>query len=296
MRGAEEGLLLLCCRLGQPAVKPLTAVEYRQMESYVNAMTLTRAKGELGRVSPKHLAALGFSEEMSKRIVSLLDRPRVLHDYLSAHRDIIAITRLDEQRFPQRLRKLGLDCPPVLFCKGDVSLLNTRCIAAVGSRLLFERGRRFAQEIGRLAAREGFTLVSGNAAGADTAAQEACLDAGGRVICFLPDELTRCAARENVLYCSAYGYDLPFSTGRALYRNRLIHTLGEKVFVAQCPSASGGTWSGTAENLKRGLSDVFVLDDGSDGARSLCELGAIPVGDTLPPIADLLSYQLSIFD
>lgn len=294
MRGAEEGLLMLCCKLGQP-VKPLTAAEYRQMESYVAAMTVTRAKGELGRVTPAYLATLGYNEEMSGRILSLLERRRVLHDYLAAHKEISVITRLDE-RFPQRLRRLGNDCPPALFCRGDVSLLQRRCIAAVGSRMLFARGQRFAQEIGRLAAAEGFTLVSGNAAGADTAAQEACLAAGGSVVSFVPDELTRYEAKKNVLYCSACGYDLPFSNARALYRNLLIHALGEKTFVAQCPSPSGGTWSGASENLKRGLSDVFVLNDGTDGAKALCQLGATPVEEPLPPIADLLSYQLSIFD
>lgn len=295
MRGAEECLLLLCCKLGQP-VKPLTTEEYRQMEAYVTAKALTRPNGGLDRVTPQYLATMGCNEETAKRIIALLDRPRALRDYLSAHKDVSVVTRLDEKQFPQRLRRLGGDCPAALFCKGDLSLLNTRCIAAVGSRMLFDRGRKFAKEVGRIAAGEGFTLVSGNAAGADTAAQEACLAAGGRVICFLPDELTRCDARENVLYCSAYGYDLPFSAGRALYRNQLIHALGEKVFVAQCPSASGGTWSGTSYNLKHGLSDVYVLDDGSDGARSLCELGAIPVEEPLPPLSDLLSYQLSIFD
>jgi len=294
MRGAEECLLLLCCKLGQP-VKPLTPAEYRQMESYVAAMTLTRPKGDLGKITPKYLATLGYSEEMSSRILSLLDRPRALHDYLAAHKDVGVLTRLDE-RFPQRLRRLGVDCPAVLFCKGDTSLLNGRCVAAVGSRMLFPRGYAFAQEVGRRAAQEGFTLVSGNAAGADSAAQEACLQAGGRVVCFVPDELTRYRARENVLYCSAYGYDLPFSNARALYRNLLIHALGEKTLVAQCPAASGGTWSGTSENLKRRLSDVYVLNDGSDGANALVALGAIPVEDRLPPITELQPSQLSIFD
>ena len=295
MRGAEEGLLLLCCKLGQP-VKPLTPAEYRQMESYVHAMTLTRARGDLGRITLKHLATLGYNEEMSKRILSLLERPRVLHDYLTAHKDISVLTRLDEKKFPQRLRRLGGDCPAALFCKGDMSLLNTRCVAAVGSRMLFARGYAFAQEVGRRAAAEGFTLVSGNAAGADTTAQEACLQAGGKVVCFVPDELTKYAARENVLYCSAYGYDLPFSNGRALYRNLLIHALGEKTFVAQCPGTTGGTWSGTSENCKRGLSAVYVLNDGTDGAKALCALGAIPVEEPLPPIAELQPSQLSIFD
>ncbi|MBQ3357136.1 MAG: DNA-processing protein DprA [Oscillospiraceae bacterium] len=294
MRGAEECLLLLCCKLGQP-VKPLTPAEYKQMESYVAAVTLTRPKGDLGSITPRYLATLGYNEEMSARILSLLNRPRVLHDYLTAHRDIHVLTRLDEA-FPQRLRRLGGDCPPALFCKGDTALLHTRCISAVGSRMLLARGAAFAQEVGRRAAKEGFTLVSGNAAGADTAAQEACLRAGGSVVCFVPDELTRYAVRENVLYCSAYGYDLPFSGSRALYRNLLIHALGEKVFVAQCPSTSGGTWSGTSENLKRRLSDVYVLNDGSAGANALIALGATGVKDSLPPIAELRPSQLSIFD
>ena len=147
-----------------------------------------------------------------------------------------------------------------------------------------------------MAAREGFTLVSGGANGADTAAQEACLAAGGKVICFVPDELSRYAPGENLLYCSADGYDLSFSSSRALRRNYFIHALGEKVFVAQCPNTSGGTWSGTSDNLKHRWSEVYVLCDGSDGAEALMALGAVGVDENLPPLADLLSYQLSIFD
>lgn len=295
MRGAEEGLLLLCCRLGQ-SVKPLTATEYRQMEAIVAVRAPADAGGIPGSVTPEFLASLGYNEEMSGRILTLLNRSRVLRDYLAAQQDIHVLTRLDEDRFPRRLRKLGGDCPAALFCKGDPSLLNTRCIAAVGSRVLFQRGDRFAREVGRLAANEGFTLVSGNAVGADTAAQEACLRAGGKVVCFVPDELTRYAPRENVLYCSANGYDLPFSPARALSRNLLIHALGEKAFVAQCPGRSGGTWAGASENLKRGLSDVYALNDGSVGINALCAMGAFPVEDRLPSIADLPACRLSIFD
>ncbi len=293
MRGAEEGLLLLCCKLGQ-SVKPLSAAEYKQMRALAAAKK--PAIGSLGDVTPAYLSSLGYGEEMTGRILSLLDRPQVLLNYLSAHEDVRVITRLDEERFPRRLRRLGIDCPAALFCKGDLRLLNTRCIAAVGSRALYSRGRAFAREVGKHAASEGFTLVSGNAAGADSAAQKACLEAGGKVICFVPDELTKYPETENVLYCSAYGYDLPFSTARALSRNLLIHALGELTFVAQCPSTSGGTWSGTSENLKRGLSDVYVLNDGSKGVNALIALGAVPVDDRLPPISELQPPQLSIFD
>ena len=294
MRPSEEGLLLLCCKLGQP-VRPLSPSEYKQLEAYVRAMNLTRSKDDFQEVTPKYLASLGYSEEMSQRIHSLLDRPEVLKNYLAAQPDISIITRISD-RFPHRLRRLGSDCPPALFCKGDTALLDSRCISLVGSRMLFPRGSAFARRIGTMAANEGFTLVSGGAPGADSAAQEACLAAGGNVICFVPDRLESYSSRPHVLYCCAEGYDLPFSNTRALRRNFFIHAMGEKTFVAQCPRTAGGTWQGSRENLKHGWSELYVLNDGSEGADALARLGASFVEDDLPPLADLLSYQLSIFD
>ena len=294
MRPSEEGLLLLCCKLGQP-VRPLSPSEYKQLEAYVRAMNLTRSKDDFQEVTPKYLASLGYSEEMSQRIHSLLDRPEVLKSYLAAQPDISIITRISD-RFPHRLRRLGSDCPPALFCKGDTALLDSRCISLVGSRMLFPRGSAFARRIGTMAANEGFTLVSGGASGADSAAQEACLAAGGDVICFVPDRLESYSSRPHVLYCCAEGYDLPFSNTRALRRNFFIHAMGEKTFVAQCPRTAGGTWQGSKENLKHGWSELYVLNDGSEGADALARLGASFVEDDLPPLADLLSYQLSIFD
>lgn len=294
MRPSEEGLLLLCCKLGQP-VRPLSPSEYKQLEAYVRAMNLTRSKDDFQEVTPKYLASLGYSEEMSQRIHSLLDRPEALNSYLAAQPDISIITRISD-RFPHRLRRLGSDCPPALFCKGDTALLDSRCISLVGSRMLFPRGSAFARRIGTMAANEGFTLVSGGASGADSAAQEACLAAGGDVICFVPDRLESYSSRPHVLYCCAEGYDLPFSNTRALRRNFFIHAMGEKTFVAQCPRTAGGTWQGSRENLKHGWSELYVLNDGSEGADALARLGASFVEDDLPPLADLLSYQLSIFD
>lgn len=294
MRPAEEGLLLLCCKLGQ-AARPLSPSEYKQLDTYVRTMELTRFENGLCEVTPKYLASLGYSTQMSERIHTLLDRSKVLQEYLAAQPDISVVTRISDS-FPHRLRHLGIDCPPALFCKGDTEMLTSQCIALVGSRMLFPRGQAFARRIGTMAAEEGFTLVSGGATGADTVAQEACLAAGGYVICFIPDALESYQPRPNVLYCSAEGYDFPFSNARALRRNRFIHALGVKTFVAQCPRCSGGTWAGSIDNLKRDLSELYVLNDGSDGAQTLAELGATYVDDDLPPLSDLLSYQLSIFD
>ena len=230
-------------------------------------------------VTVKDVRRLGYSEYEAGHIVSLLGRERQLDGYLLAAEkaDVAVITRLDA-RFPQRLREqLGARCPAALFCRGDLRLLQRPCISVVGSRHLASPGAQFAAQAGRLAAREGFTLCSGDAMGADRTAQEACLRGGGSVLIFPATELVYCPARENVLYAAEGGFELGFSAQRALGRNRFIHAMGEKTLVAQTSFGKGGTWSGSLDNLQHEYSPLFVFDDGSEGARALCARGATPV-------------------
>ena len=245
-------------------------------------------------VTVKDVRRLGYSEYEAGRIVSLLGRERQLDGYLLAAEkaDVAVITRLDA-RFPQRLREqLGARCPAALFCRGDLRLLQRPCISVVGSRHLASPGAQFAAQAGCLAAKEGFTLCSGDAMGADRTAQEACLSNGGSVLIFPATELVYCPARENVLYAAEGGFELGFSAQRALGRNRFIHAMGEKTLVAQTGFGKGGTWSGSLDNLQHEYSPLFVFDDGSEGARALCARGATPV-QALTSLQALTPAQLS---
>lgn len=245
-------------------------------------------------VTVKDVRRLGYSEYEAGHIVSLLGRERQLDGYLLAAEkaDVAVITRLDA-RFPQRLREqLGARCPAALFCRGDLRLLQRPCISVVGSRHLASPGAQFAAQAGRLAAREGFTLCSGDAMGADRTAQEACLRGGGSVLIFPATELVYCPVRENVLYAAEGGFELGFSAQRALGRNRFIHAMGEKTLVAQTGFGKGGTWNGSLDNLQHEYSPLFVFDDGSEGARALCARGATPV-QALTSLQALTPAQLS---
>ena len=222
------------------------------------------------------LVALGYGREIAARILRLLSEEDLLRHYLSRgyRLDCVPITRVTEQ-YPRILRqRLCLDSPGTFWAKGDLSILNTPAIALVGSRELYPENHAFAESVGRHSANQGLTLVSGNARGADRAAQEACLRAGGKVISIVADELWKHQIRENVLYLSEEDYDAPFSSQRALSRNRCIHALGQMVFVAQANLQKGGTWDGTAKNLHFGWSPVACFRDGSEASRELEQMGA----------------------
>ena len=273
MTGAERGFLLLTSHLGNPERPVLTTAQFRMLTDRVVHGETPREEREL---AVSDLIQLGYGRDMAARIVRLLSEEDLLHHYLHrGHRlDCIPVTRVTEA-YPLILRqRLGLDSPGTIWGKGNLSLLNTPAISLVGSRDLRPENHRFAEAVGRYAAKQGLTLVSGNARGADRAAQEACLAAGGKVISIVADELWKHPAREAVLYLSEEDYDSPFTAQRALSRNRCIHSLGRMVFVAQSDLQKGGTWDGTAKNLHFGWSPVACFRDGSEASLELEQLGA----------------------
>ena len=276
MKSIEQGYLLLTSRLGDGQRPVLTVAQFRKLTTAVLAADRPREDRQL---QPEDLRALGYSRAFAERVVNLLAEEERLKHYLFKARQASCrpITRVTDG-YPVCLRrKLGLDSPGVLWAKGDISVLGKPAVALVGSRELKNENAAFAKEVGRQAALQGYVLISGNARGADRFAQESCLEHGGQVISIVADGLQEQSLRKNVLFLSEDSYDLPFSAARALSRNRLIHAMAAMTFVAQSRLEKGGTWSGSADNLRHGYSPLYVFRDGSAAAKALIGRGAVPV-------------------
>lgn len=273
MTGAEKGFLLLCCHLGNPERKPLTPAQFRKLARRVRDAEKAPGDRELELFD---LTALGYSPEDAERILGLLDEEDLLKRYLvkAVKYGCVPLTRMTPGYPGRILDALGDDAPGCIWARGDLSLLERPGIALVGSRELHPENERFAREAGIQAARQGLTLISGNARGADRSAQDACLASGGGVISIVADRLTDHVPAKNILYLSEEGFDLEFSPQRALSRNRCIHALGHSSIAAQCSLKTGGTWDGSVKNLRHGWSPLCVFDDGSEGVELLTQMGA----------------------
>ncbi len=275
MTAGERGVLLLCCALGQPEARPLTAAQFRDLGRRV--LAAGRPAGD-GPVRASDLEALGVGRVLACRAAALLDREAALERYLDAAAalGIFPLTRVSPGYPRQLTEKGGALRPPVLFCAGDRRVLEGPFLGLAGARDASPAALDFAARTGALAARQGLTLVTGGARGADRAAVEACQAAGGRTLTFVPDDLIRRAAGAGPgrLVCSEGGYELAFTAQRALARNTLIHRMGERTVAIQPGFRRGGTWSGAAENLRRGWSRLYVYDDGSAAAALLVRMGA----------------------
>lgn len=296
MTGAERGFLLLGSQLGNPERKPLSTAQLRTLATRVRSAQHSAEEREL---QIQDLAALGYGAEDARRILALLSEEDALEHYLRKSRKVgcVPLTWVSDG-YPAVLQaRLGAESSAVLWAKGDLSILCGPKVALVGSRDIAAKNKAFAAEVGRQAALQGYTLVSGNARGADRTAQRACLQHGGKVISIVADELDKQPEQERVLYISEEDFDASFSSQRAHSRNRVIHALADKVFVAQSGLAEGGTWAGTVKNLRCGWSPVFCFRDGSEAAKQLEQLGAVSIDvEALANIDSLYTENISFFD
>jgi DNA processing protein len=89
-------------------------------------------------------------------------------------------TVLDED-YPVNLR-LVPDAPPFLFYRGVLSSADARAVAVVGTRKASQDGLSRAARMARGISEAGITVVSGLAAGVDTAAHTATVDLGRRTV------------------------------------------------------------------------------------------------------------------
>ena len=154
--------------------------------------------------------------------------------------------QLGEDDYPAMLA--GIDpAPPVLWVKGDVSLLRQDSIALVGSRNASALGTRTTRRLARELGQNGYVVVSGLARGIDAAAHEASLATGtiavmaGGLDCPYPPEnieLYKRIAEDGLLLT-----EIPFGTdptGKHFpRRNRLISGLSKGVVLVEAAAKSG---------------------------------------------------------
>lgn len=181
-------------------------------------------------------------KEYLNKANNLLDRQEKL--------GIVSISCQDRD-FPKRFLAIGDDCPAVIHCKGNVSLLNAeKVVAIIGARSADRIGNLKAYQLAMKYVRDGYVIVSGLALGCDTAAHRGCLDAKGNTVAIVGNGLDIVHPRENKvlendilenggLILSEQLIGTKANANHLVARNRLQAALSENVILAQCPAQSG---------------------------------------------------------
>lgn len=159
------------------------------------------------------------------------------------------------------------EAPVMLFARGDLSLLDRRWLAVVGTRRMTEYGETVAHRFASFLARCGEIVASGLARGIDAVAHEAALTAGGTTAavtgCGLdvayPPEHARLQDRiaERGLLLSGLPPGEPPIKHHFLHRNAILAALSRGVLVVEAPAGSGAL--STASCVRNLGGDVLAV-------------------------------------
>jgi DNA processing protein len=108
----------------------------------------------------------------------------------------MTITTVLDPEYPENLHTVH-NRPPLLFVRGALAESDERSVAIVGTRKASREGLEKARKMAASMVDAGYVVVSGLAAGIDTAAHRATLNAGGRTIAVIGTGLDHAFPREN---------------------------------------------------------------------------------------------------
>ena len=199
---------------------------------------------------------LASTEQSLKKRCEIADDALAYYPDLGGAKKLIArlekehisfITRNDEE-YPESLNGL-YEPPPVLYYKGDISLLKSECITIVGSRRATRYGVEAAQYFAEGLAKKGVTIVSGLAVGIDAAAHRAALDCKGKTIAVTACGLDRVYPAENAelmdkiaasgLLITEYPPGTAPMAFRFPERNRIMAAISKGVLITEAGKGSG---------------------------------------------------------
>lgn len=149
--------------------------------------------------------------------------------------------------YPAQLREIH-QLPPVLFGLGKL-LPDDQAVAVVGSRRATPSSLRWAHDIAEALVDADITVASGLAAGIDTAAHLAALDAGGRTVAIIGTGINRSYPRENEklqrriasqgLVLSQFWPDAPPTKASFPMRNATMSGYGRGTIIVEAGETSG---------------------------------------------------------
>ena len=236
------------------------------------------------------LISSGLTKEKIAKITSSRILEEALREIERIEKRNFRLITLEDESYPGYLREI-FDPPFVLYCAGNVEVLEETSVSIVGSRRPSTYGRAVAEKLAEDLASRGVVVVSGLARGIDTLAHWGALN-GGKTVAVLGSGLENVYPRENaslfkkIVEKGAVISEFPLDALPLSYhfpiRNRIISGLSLATIIIEAAKRSGSLISARlALEQNREVMAVpgNVTSDLSQGTNWLIKNGAKLVAD-----------------
>jgi DNA processing protein len=239
------------------------------------------------RLNENQLLEAGLDPSSTTKIISKLKHIDPEKEWIKLEKLGIHALTHDDSEYPELLRQIP-SSPPIIYTRGKHKILQEKSVAVVGSRKISSYGKQAVSVFVPQLVQAGVVIVSGMAAGVDTAALESCLEYGGTPIAVLPTSLDYreiphsqkdlankieeigCLVSENPPGRIVQKWHFPL-------RNRLISGLSLGVIIIEGARKSGSmVTANLAIDQNREVFAVpgSIFSSNSEGTLSLIKKGA----------------------
>lgn len=161
----------------------------------------------------------------------------------------IKLITIFDDNFPERLYAIN-DPVLYLYYKGDISLINQKNIAIIGTRKATIKGINDAILAGQIFASKNIVVTSGLAIGIDTAGHMGTLKVSGKTIAVLPTDLENIHPKSNIKLseeilkangCLVSEYPVGSKINKYCFvkRDRIQSALSHAILVIEATEKSG---------------------------------------------------------
>jgi DNA processing protein len=223
------------------------------------------------------------------------DYDRRLKEY--SEQDIDVVTYLDNE-YPDALRKIS-DPPPILYIKGDWNVISEKFVAIVGTTKPAQDGIRVTIELSRELVSRGFGIISGLAAGIDSAAHLGTLKENGKTVAALGCGILNIYPQENILLSrqiektglliSEYDPHTRVSRPNLILRNRIISALSRAVVVVEIGEKTAGELITASYAIKHAKPLFYCDPEGRLDYERISNLPGVILGN-VDPVEEILKY------
>lgn len=199
----------------------------------------------------------------------------------------IKLLASDDTAYPFLLSQIP-NYPPLLYVKGDISILSQKPMAIVGTRRVTSYGRMVTEKFTRELVQYGYTIVSGFMYGVDAIAHQTALEANGKTVGVLgfgfdfmfPSQHAQLAQRlleKGGTLITEFPPHIETHPGNFPLRNRIVAGLSSGVLVAEAAKESGSKI--TAQYAGEYGREVFSVSGAitskyAEGTKDLVNSGA----------------------
>ena len=215
-----------------------------------------------------------IGEAASKRLIQPFELKQIDDILILLNRKGCGVIIRGDAEYPDSLDEI--DVPPaILYYKGDIGLLKTRCLGVVGTREPSRYGRDYTEKFVELLAKCSLTIVSGLARGVDAIAHRVSLQNHGKTIAVLGcgidivypavnAQLYEDIARDGLII-SEYPLGTPSLAYNFPERNRIISAISQGILITEAGYKSGSLI--TADYAIKQNKELFIIPSALNSPR-----------------------------